>query len=244
VEAYAVEDLAARAEAAGAGLGVLVAELVRLAGDVAGPELAVGSFDEIEQRVCVRGRELLRMVLQHAMDAQAAGERRLAVVTDAAGVARTRVERGHARTVVSSAGPVIVRRLAYRAAGAANLHPRDAVLNLPARRYSWAVQATAAGFALEASFGQASQWLAGRIGTTVHHRQIEQIVVEAARDCEGFYATRAPAAAGREIPLVLGGRQGRGDAPGSPAAEPLPARSRRLRKTAEHRGETGRQAHG
>jgi hypothetical protein len=203
VEAYAVEDLAARAEAVGAGLGVLVAELVSLAGEVAGPGLAAGSFDEIEQRVCMRGRELLRMVMQHAMDVQAAAERRLPGVIDAAGVARTRAERGHARTVVSSAGPVVVRRVAYRAAGAANLHPRDAVLNLPVRRYSQAVQAMAAGFALEASFGQASQWLAARIGTAVAQRQIEQIVAEAARDCEGFYATRAPVAAGREIPLVL-----------------------------------------
>ena len=112
VEAYAVEDLAARAEAVGAGLGVLVAELVSLAGEVAGPGLAAGSFDEIEQRVCMRGRELLRMVMQHAMDVQAAAERRLPGVIDAAGVARTRAERGHARTVVSSAGPVVVRRVA------------------------------------------------------------------------------------------------------------------------------------
>ena len=124
-------------------------------------------------------------------------------MTDAGGTALTRAERGHARTVVSSFGPVIVRRLAYRGAGAANLYPRDLVLNLPARRYSWAVQATAAGFALETSFGQAREWLAEVIGTTVHKGQIEQIVTGAARDAEGFYATRAPVAVAREIPLVL-----------------------------------------
>ena len=203
MEAYAVEDLAARAEALGAGLGVLVSALAGLAGELAGPGASAGSFDEIEQRVIVRGRELLRMVMQHALDAQAAGERRLAGVTDAGGTALTRAERGHARTVVSSFGPVIVRRLAYRGAGAANLYPRDLVLNLPARRYSWAVQATAAGFALETSFGQAREWLAEVIGTTVHKGQIEQIVTGAARDAEGFYATRAPVAVAREIPLVL-----------------------------------------
>jgi hypothetical protein len=31
-------------------------------------------------------------------------------------------------------GPVVIRRLAYRAPGAANLHPGDAALNLPARQ--------------------------------------------------------------------------------------------------------------
>lgn len=203
VEAYAAGELAARAEALEAGLGVLVAELVSLAGEVTGPGLAAGSFGEIEQRVSVRGRELLRMVMQHAMDRQAAGEQRLAGVRDAVGRSRRRAERGHARTVVSLVGPVVVRRMAYRAAGAANLYPRDGVLNLPVRRYSWAVQEKAVGFALEASFGQASQWLAGRIGTTVHPGQIEQITAEAACDTGGFYATRAPVAAGREIPLVL-----------------------------------------
>ena len=72
MEAYAVEDLAARAEALGAGLGVLVSALAGLAGELAGPGASAGSFDEIEQRVIVRGRELLRMVMQHALDAQAA----------------------------------------------------------------------------------------------------------------------------------------------------------------------------
>jgi hypothetical protein len=203
VEAYVVEDLAASAEVLGAGLGALVSELAGLVSELAGPAVAAGSFDEIEQRVRVRGRELLRMVMQHAMDAQAARERRLTGVADAGGRARTRAERGHARTVVSSFGPVVIRRLAYRGAGAANLYPRDLVLNLPVRRYSWAVQAQAAGFALEASFGQASEWLAGGIGTTVHKGQIEQVVTGAARDTESFYATRAPVAVAREIPLAL-----------------------------------------
>jgi hypothetical protein len=203
VEAYVVQEVAARAEALGTGLGALVGELLGLVGELAGPRVPAGSFDEIEQLVIVRGRELLRMVMQHAMDAQAAGERRLAGVTDAGGVARPRAERGHSRTVVSSVGPVTVRRLAYRGVGAANLYPRDAVLNLPVRRYSWAVQASAAGFALEASFGQAGEWLAASTGATVHKGQIEQIVAEAAGDAGGFYATRLPVAVAREIPLVL-----------------------------------------
>src|ERR1039457_3846925 len=69
----------------------------------------------------------------------------------------------------------------------------------------------AAGFALEASFGQASQWLAARIATAVAQRHIQQIVAEAARDCAGCFSQRgpgpaaagAPVAAGGEIPLVL-----------------------------------------
>ena len=160
MEGYAVEELAAMAEALQAGLGALVGRLAELAGELTGEGFAAASFDQIEQRARVQGRELLRMTIQHVLDVQAAAEPRLADVADAAGAVRPWAERGHARTVVSVFGPVTIRRMAYRAAGAVNLHPRDAVLNLPARRYSYAVQARAAGFAVEASFGQASQWLA------------------------------------------------------------------------------------
>ncbi len=53
---------------------------------------------------------------------------------------RTRAERGHARTVVLSFGPFVIGRMTYREPDAENLHPADAALNLPTRRYSWQVQ--------------------------------------------------------------------------------------------------------
>jgi hypothetical protein len=159
VEGYAVGELAARADVVAPGLGGPVGELVALAGELTGPDSAQLSFDQIEQQVIVRGREVLRMTVQHVMDARAAAEPRRAEVTGADGVPRTRVERGHARTVLTWFGPVIVRRMAYRAAGAPNLHPADAALNLPARRYSWAVQQAAVRYALAGSYEQAQLWL-------------------------------------------------------------------------------------
>ena len=139
VDGYAVAELVARADAVASGLGGPVGELVALAGELTGPGAAQLSFDQIEQQVIVRGREILRLTVQHVMDARAVAEPRRAEVTRANGVPRTRVERGHARTVLTWFGPVIVRRMAYRAPGAPNLHPADAALSLPARRYSWAV---------------------------------------------------------------------------------------------------------
>ena len=127
MEGYAAGGPAASADA---GLAVLVGELTGLAGELAAVA-AVRSFDEIEQLVMVRGRALLRKVIQHVMDGCAAAEPRLAGVADAAGMPRPRAERGHARTVVSQFGPVVIERVAYRAPGQPNLHPRDAVLNLP-----------------------------------------------------------------------------------------------------------------
>ena len=191
VEGYAVDGLAASAEAVAAGLGVLVAGLAGLVSGLTGPGAAGLSFDEVEQRVMTQGRELLQQVIQHVMDAQAAAEPRLAAVTDAAGVPRTRAERGHARTVISQFGPVVIRRMAYRAPGQPNLHPRDAALNLPPRRYSWQVQQAVVEYVLAGAYEQAQRFVAAATGITIGKQQLEQITAGAAADAAGFYPALA-----------------------------------------------------
>lgn len=203
MEGYAVAELAARADAVAPGLGGPVGELVALAGELTGPGAAQMSFDEIEQQVMVRGRELLRMTVQHVMDARAAAEPRRAEVTGADGVPRTRAERGHARTVVTWFGPVVIRRLAYRAPGAGNLHPADAALNVPVRRYSWAVQRAAVRYALAGSYEQAQLWLQDLTGVSIGKQQLEQILAEAARDAPGFYPSRPAVACPDQVPLAI-----------------------------------------
>ena len=79
MEGYASGGLAASGDA---GLAVLAGELAGLAGELAGAG-AVRSFDEIEQQVMVRGRVLLRKVVQYVVDAQASAEWKLAGVADA-----------------------------------------------------------------------------------------------------------------------------------------------------------------
>jgi hypothetical protein len=167
-----------------------MSELAGLACELAGAG-AARSFDEIGQQVMVRGRVLLRKLVQHVVDGQAAAERRLAGVADAAGVPRTRAERGHARTVISQFGPVVVRRMAYRAPGRPNLYPRDAVLNLPLRRYSWPLQRPVVEYALAGAYEQAQRFVAAATGITIGKQQLEQITIEAAADAPGFYLALA-----------------------------------------------------
>jgi hypothetical protein len=235
MEGYAAGKPAASADA---GLAVLVGELTGLVGELAGAGAAARSFDEIEQLVMVRGRELLRKVTQHVMDACAAAEPRVAGVADAAGVPRPRAERGHARTMISQFGPVVIKRMAYRLPGQPNLHPRDAVLNLPLRRYSWQVQRAVAGYVLAGAYEQAQRFVAAGTGVVIGKLQLEQITIEAAADAPGFCPARAVA--------DLSGLQGRGDAPRSvppPRCQgPRPA-GQELRETARDRGE-GPQADG
>ena len=160
----------------------------------------------------MQGRELLRKITQHVMDVRAGREQRLAGVADAAGVARTRAERGHARTVVSQFGPVTVRRMAYRAPGLPNLHPRDAVLNLPPRRYSWQLQQAVVRYALAGSYEQAREFVLAATGITIGKQQLQQIVAGAAADAAAFYPAQACQAQ----------RRGPGQPGSRPAAGSLP----------------------
>jgi hypothetical protein len=231
MEQYGLDELAASADAVVPGLGVLVAGLAGLVAGLTGAGAAGLSFDDVEQRVMTRGRELLQKVVQHVMDAQAAAEPRLLAVADAAGVPRTRAERGHARTVISQFGPVVIRRMAYRAPGQPNLHPRDAVLDLPPRRYSWQVQQAVVEYVLAGAYEQAQRFVAAATGITIGKQQLEQITAEAAADAAGFYPALArdqdrqqgqgePAgplaisADGKGVAMLPGSRRRRTKAPG------------------------------
>ena len=184
VEEYGLDELAASAEAVLAGLGPLAAGLARLAGD-AGQAV---TLDAMELLVIEQGRELLRGLVQLGLDGQAEREVRLAAVTGADGVRRSRAERGHARPVVTRLGEVVVRRIAYRSGvkGAGSLFPRDAVLNLPPCGYSWALQRLAEMFARSGSYAQAREFVLAATGVSIGKRQLEQVTVAAAADAERF----------------------------------------------------------
>jgi hypothetical protein len=194
VEEYGLGELAASAEAVVAGLGPLAAGLGRLAVE-AGRAV---TLDAMEGLVVERGRELLRGLVQLALDGQAEREVRLAGVTGQDGVPRTRAEPGHARPVVTTLGDVRVRRIGYRSGvrGAGSLFPRDAVLNLPPAGYSWALQRLAVMFARAGSYERAHEFVHAATGVSVGKRQLEQIVLAAAADAERFYQDpgRVPAA--------------------------------------------------
>jgi hypothetical protein len=193
VEEYGLDELAASAEAVLAGLGPLAAGLGRLAVE-AGRAV---TLDAMEVLVTGQGRELLRGLVQLALDGQAEREVRLEQVTGTDGVRRARGERGHARTIVTTLGAVKARRIGYRSGirGVPSLFPRDAVLNLPPLGYSWALQRLAEMFCRSGSYEQAHEFVLAATGVSIGKRQLEQITVAAAADAERFYRDRDRAAA-------------------------------------------------
>ena len=189
MEQYGLDELAASAEAVLAGLGPLAAGLARLAGE-AGRAV---TLDAMEQLVAGRGLELLRGLVQLALDGQAEREVRVPQVTGTDGVTRRRAERDHGRTVVTRLGAVVVRRIGYRSGikGAGSLFPRDGVLNLPPCGFSWDLQRLAEMFCRSGSYEQGHEFVLAATGISIGKRQLEQITVAAAGDAERFYRDRS-----------------------------------------------------
>jgi hypothetical protein len=204
VEEYGLDGLAASAESVLAGLGPLAVQLARLAGEAS----RAVTLDAIEGLVAGQGRDLLRGLVQLALDGQAEREVRLAQVTGEDGVRRARAERGHARPVVTRLGAVVVRRIAYRSGitGVPSLFPRDAVLNLPPLGYSWGLQRLAEMFCRAVSYEQAHEFVLAAAGVSIGKRQLEQITVAAAADAERFY--QDPSRDAAAVPAA--GEQGQG----------------------------------
>ena len=145
------------------------------------------SHAELEDRVQVDGREIVRLALQGHLDVRADAELRLVEVTDTEGVARSTVEGGHERGLNTVVGPVTVTRRAYRRRAYANLHPADGTLNLPTGRYSHGVRELAAIESTRGSFDGAVDAISRFTGLKVGKRQVEELAVAAAADFDAFY---------------------------------------------------------
>src|SRR5258707_13698924 len=92
---------------------------------------------ELEAQITERCRDVMNQMMQDRMDLSALRETRCVdEVIDADGVEHRNVEPDHTRTLTTIFGKVTVTRIAYRAPGASNLHPADAVLNLPTEKHS------------------------------------------------------------------------------------------------------------
>ncbi len=151
------------------------------------------SHAELEQRLEVDGRELLRRLVDDHLALRAAREQRLERVTGNEGVVRTRLESGHVRALETVFGTVRVERLAYRAPGVGNLHPADAALNLAVERHSHGLRKLAALEAARGSFQDTVDAIERCTGQRLGKRQVEEVATLATVDFEEFYETRRPA---------------------------------------------------
>jgi hypothetical protein len=199
--------LEAAGNAVAPGLGPLMVQLAGVFMAAAGAVLAA----DMEQLAVEGTRKIGLGALQLALNAQADAEVPLEGVRGADGHWRGCRERSQV-TLVTKLGKATVRRIAYRSRkkGVADLHPRDAVLNLPPCGYSWPLQRLAERASRAGSFGQAHDLVLDATGVSTGKRQLEEIMLRAAAGAEDFAAGRpvpdCPAAGPgrREHPAVLG----------------------------------------
>ena len=140
---------------------------------------------------------LCNQLVQDHLDLRAAREEETArehgaPVVGADGITRGRVETGHGRLLSTLFGTMQVIRCAWRRPGAGNLYPADAALSLPGARHSHTLARQPALEAARGSFEAAHAAITSRCGPVIGKRQIEQAVVNAARDITAFYAARIP----------------------------------------------------
>ena len=173
------------------------ARFEELADYMASSEACAMKEPELERELDARARPVLREMLQEHLDARGPGEA-MGPVRDGTGAERTDT-RLQERSVKTVFGRVGVSRLGYAAPGEESLHPRDGELNLPREVYSLELRRRAAMEVSRGSFDQAVEVLGRTTGSPIPKRQVEELVVRAAKDFEPFYA-----ASGEALPKATG----------------------------------------
>lgn len=144
---------------------------------------------EVEQTIAVAGAEVWRRLLEESFGARGMGDVGEAVMVESGECDEQRLgyRRDHTRVYLSQFGPVPVTRLGYGAPGSSSVHPLDAELNLPRRRYSYPLQERAARLSARGPFDEAVDEIGRTTAAKLPKRQLEEVVCEAAADFDAFY---------------------------------------------------------
>jgi hypothetical protein len=205
----------------------------------------------VEEQLDLRGREVLRLMLQAHLRQRGTGDvgaaLRVFSPPDApvaltpppdgpappdAGQAqpvRHGEKRLHGLTLRTVFGKVEVTRTAYVAAGQDSVHPLDEQLRLPERSFSHPLQERLVHRVVQGPFGEAVADVEHDTGIKMSKRSAEQIVQEAAVDFPAFNKQREVADAKETGPIVVTGI----DCKGVPMIKP----EQTLRKTRRGKGD-------
>lgn len=181
----------------------------KIRGFLGGEAATVLEHSQLEQYIKTEGFELLRLFLQDHFDLREVREVRLEEVIDADAVAYRAVERDHERSLATIVGTITTGRLAYRHRGGENLHPADAILNLPEELHSHGLRELSAIESSRGSFKEAKEAIERATGVVVGQRQVETLAQAAARHVEDFYES-GPRPVAQEGDVVVISADGKG----------------------------------
>jgi hypothetical protein len=156
----------------------------------------------VEEQLELRGRDVLRLLLQAHLRQRGTGDVGPALhvfspsasadtPTDAGAAPPTSVRHGekrlHPLNLHTILGEVTVERTAYVAAGQTSVHPLDKQLELPERSFSYPLQKRVVCHSVQGPFGEAVANVKQQTGVVLSKRSAEQVVQGAAVDFQGFY---------------------------------------------------------
>ena len=151
-------------------------------------EVHAMTHSEIERELEKMGRELMRKLFADHLQSRGPGQSD-EPVKGADGIERNNV-RLHERSLETIFGTVPVERVGYGKKGSPSLHPLDAELNLPPKRYSFELCRRVAEEAAKGSFDETLEAISKYTGAHVSKRQSEELVRSAAQDFDSFYKMR------------------------------------------------------
>jgi hypothetical protein len=166
------------------------------------------SLSELEVEQEKRAREAQRLLMQAHLDARGTGEVGPSIEVVRGGESgdtteRLPAQRIHTLKIHSIFGEVIAKRTAYGAPGAESIHPLDKMIALPERSYTQEMQRRAVIAAIRGPFDEGVDELAATTGSPMKKLTIEQVVREAARDFDAFYAQRQVPAGENTGPILV-----------------------------------------
>ena len=164
-------------------------------------EVHAMTHSEIERELEKMGRELMRKLLADHLQSRGPGQSD-EPVKGADGIERNNV-RLHERSLETIFGTVPVERAGYGKKGSPSLHPLDAELNLPPKRYSFELCRRVAEEAAKGSFDETLEAISKYTGAHVSKRQSEELVRSAAQDFDSFYKMRPNVIKSGNFPVII-----------------------------------------
>jgi hypothetical protein len=181
----------------------------------------------VERQQQIKGRQVQRLLLQAHVQQRGTGDVGPALqVLPASSSSLFTHRRLQRRTLNTIFGPIHIDRIGYSHPGQPSIHPLDEALQLPARSFSYELQKRLVQAAVQGPLRESIDRILDITGLTVPMRSLQQLLQDAAQDCDAFYARRPadPSSPAASILVVAV------DCKGIPIVKP-PRNERSVRRT-------------
>lgn len=180
---------------------------------ILGADSATLTLHEIETETHERIREVARLLLQEHVDERGSGDVGTAIELGAEAdslpvtLSHRRVRE---RQYLSLFGSITITRLSYGQRGRSSVVPLDEELSLPSRLYSYPVQQRLTTGVARGPFAEAVTALKETTSVGVGEANVDEVVIEVARDFDAFYAQRSGVELEAEASILISTLDGKG----------------------------------